>query len=135
MIDSINSTQNKSTNIDFILNCNKIDCKDVHGEKALWQSVIMQAALDATRQPLNVKERIERAKTIAWFSMQNEDFLMVCSFAEFSPESIIKGLKSAIAKNKKTIRRPKTKNLRRLDKLNQNNIQIIRKITSLSAVK
>jgi len=85
---------------------------DPTGDRALWQSVIMQAAIDATGNPKDIKGKIERAKTIAWFSLENEDFLMVCQFANFEPNSIISGLRRAIKSNKskngrKFLKKPK----------------------------
>jgi hypothetical protein len=72
--------------------------RDVLGEKALWQSVLMQAALDAISSPKTKKEKVERAKTISWFSMGNHDYLAVCSLADLEPEFIIKGVRKAVAK-------------------------------------
>jgi hypothetical protein len=84
--------------------------RDIIGETALWQSVIMQATLDATSQPSDIKGRIERAKTIAWFSTNNEDFLEVCSLANFDPQTIIAKLKATLQKQKKRPKRRKIKN-------------------------
>lgn len=120
MSDFITSNQNKQAkNMDTILNLEKAGEKDLLGEKALWQSVLMQAALDATSNPQTVKERIERAKTIAWFSMRNDDFLLVCSFADLSPEFVISGIKSAIQKNKKVNQRRRVKRRTQLSNLSR----------------
>jgi hypothetical protein len=107
-------------NKDSILNCNRADGLDLLGEKALWQSVLMQAALDATSNAQSVKDRIERAKTIAWFSIQNEDFLLVCSFAELNPELVIRGIKSAIQKSKKVNHKKRIRSRRHISKLSRN---------------
>ena len=98
---------------------------DTIGEKALWQSVVMQAAIDVTSDPVELKDRIERAKTIAWFSLQNEDFLLVCSFAELDPQMVIQKIRVAIKNSKnfhKKRRAKKTRN-RRLSLQEQNKTQ------------
>lgn len=92
---------------------------DATSERALWQSVIMQAVFDIASPPKDMKGRIQRAKTVAWFSIQDEDFLQVCSFAGFSPETLIKNItklyrKAKAAKNNKRI--IKNKHLRRVNK-------------------
>ena len=103
--------------IEEMLRYFKINCKDLTGEKALWQSVVMQAVIDAISKPKDIKSKIERAKTRAWFSINNENFILVCLFAELNPDFIIKGLKNILKKNKKPyILRHRKKN-RELDKL------------------
>ena len=106
-------------NKDYILNCDKADDLDLLGEKALWQSVVMQAALDATSNAQSLRDKIEQAKTIAWFSMRNEDFLLVCSFAELNPELVIRGIKSAIQRSKKVNYKKRMRSRRHISKLSQ----------------
>lgn len=90
-------------NFDFI---GKIDTT---GERALWQSVIMQAAIDILNIPPTMNERMERARTIAWFSLDNEDFLFVCSLAELNPHEILKGIRVTIKKSKLKQKRKRAK--------------------------
>jgi hypothetical protein len=123
MSDSTTSSNNKAENRDAALNFCDTD-KDLLGEKALWQSVLMQAALDATSNPQTVKERIERAKTITWFSMRNDDFLLVCSFADLSPEFVMRGIKSAIAKNKKGNKKRRIRSRRHINNLSRRTTSI-----------
>jgi cation transport regulator ChaB len=106
--------------------------KDIIGEKALWQSVIMQAVLDATSNNDDMKSRVEKAKSIAWFSMKNQDFLTVCSFAGMSPDFVIKGFKHALQQNKNSRKTRRTKNTKRLCKVIKNNSNS--KVSRLKAV-
>jgi len=87
--------------VEELLRYFEINAQDLTGEKALWQSVVMQAVLDATSKTTDLKSRIEKAKTTSWFSYNNEDFILVCSFAELDPDFIINGLKRILKKNKK----------------------------------
>jgi hypothetical protein len=96
-----NLTSNSQVNIEDLLSYFEIKTMDLSGERALWQSVIMQAVLDAIVKPKNIKEKMQRAKTISWFSHANEDFMLVCSFANLSPDFIIEGVRKIIKKNKK----------------------------------
>lgn len=101
---------------------------DTIGEKALWQSVIMQAAIDVTNDPRELKDRIERAKTIAWFSLHNEDFILVCSLAEMNPEDIIQKIKPAIQSSKKHHKKRKAKQRRNRRITQENNNEPISKL-------
>lgn len=93
-----------------LLNYTSIDKREVSGEQALWKSVIMQAALDVINTPRNTRERIQRVQTIAWFSKQNKDFMMVCAFADMDPDHMINGIKKILQHSKKPIRRRFQKN-------------------------
>lgn len=74
-------------------------------EMSLWQSVIVQAVLDATCAPVNSKARREKTKGIIWLSMQNKDFLFVCELAGLNPIYVIKGAKKAIKQSTANHRR------------------------------
>lgn len=76
-----------------------IDVGDLVGEQALWQSVIVQAVMDIASDPAKMSDRIERRKTISWFSQHNEDFLLVCSFTDLDPAVIIRGVKNILKQN------------------------------------
>ena len=76
-------------------------------EQALWQSVIMQAVLDATSAPTNSKARKDKTKAIIWFSLQNADFQFVCEMAGMNPLYVIRGAKKAI-KNSSAINKRKS---------------------------
>lgn len=73
---------------------------DVSGERALWQSVIMQAVLDLIHKPKKINDKIDRAKTLSWFSKSNEDFLTVCSLAGLNPDMVINGAARAVTASK-----------------------------------
>lgn len=72
--------------------------------RGVWQSVILQAILDATT--LSAKPSMQKARTeaLAWFCMENDDFLEVCSFANMNPHRVMKGamreIKRSQAKHK-----------------------------------
>lgn len=67
--------------------------------KGLWQSVIMQAVLDALKIPKTAMDKIENKKTISWFSMKNEDFILVCSLADMDPLRLVQNVKRSLLKN------------------------------------
>jgi hypothetical protein len=98
-IEELSKTQ---PSIEELLKYLDINAKDLSGEIALWQSVIMQAVLDATSESKDIKSKIERAKTIAWFSLNNKDFMLVCSLSELNPHFVISGLKKVLKKNKRS---------------------------------
>ncbi|MDA0780984.1 MAG: hypothetical protein PQ612_01360 [Rickettsiales bacterium] len=106
--------------IEELLRYFEINTKDLTGEIALWQSVVMQAVIDSISKPKDIKAKIERAKTISWFSHKNEDFILVCSFAELSPDFIIQGLRKILKKNKKPYISRYNKKHRQLNKLSGN---------------
>ncbi len=91
--------------VDMKLNYEKIKKSDFLGEKSLWQAVVMQAALDATSPATSPEARMLRTKTLTWFSMHNEDFLLVCSFAELIPHEIIRNIRKTAQQTKKFRRR------------------------------
>jgi hypothetical protein len=64
--------------------------------KALWQSVILQALLDAVNGSRKSAMRRVRAEAVAWFSLDNEDFAEVCHLAGFHPQRVLKGAKDMI---------------------------------------
>ncbi|MCE3233457.1 MAG: hypothetical protein K0R98_1714 [Rickettsiaceae bacterium] len=83
-------------NIHKMVNLARIKDREYVGEKTLWQSVILQAALDATKTPTNVHERFRRKKTIKWFSLKNKDFLLICALAGYEPAYVVRRLRKAI---------------------------------------
>lgn len=101
-LNKIEELSNLQPSIESLLKYLDINSRDLSGEIALWQSVIMQAVLDATSKPKDTKSKIERSKTIAWFSLNNKDFMLVCSLSELNPHFIINGLKKALSKNKRS---------------------------------
>lgn len=109
--------QSGQLSIEELLKYFEINTKDITGEIALWQSVIMQAVIDAISKPKDIKARIERAKTISWFSHNNEDFILVCSFAELSPDFIIGGIRKILKNTKKPYKCRNIKKHRQLNKL------------------
>ncbi|PIR39343.1 MAG: hypothetical protein COV35_02165 [Alphaproteobacteria bacterium CG11_big_fil_rev_8_21_14_0_20_39_49] len=119
-----NTADNHKSNqlsIEELLRYFEINTKDLTGEIALWQSVVMQAVIDSISKPKDIKAKIERAKTISWFSHNNEDFILVCSFAELSPDFVIQGLRKILKKNKKPYISRYNKKHRQLNKLSSCN--------------
>lgn len=78
---------------------------EIEGERALWQSVIMQAVLDLQIKADNLKQKIKRAETLKWFSKQDQDFMFVCSMAELDPDMLIKGAREVFKKYHKSFKR------------------------------
>ena len=78
------------------LSYNFISKTDTMPLRALWQSVIMQAVIDIKTIPDDKYERIDRRKTLAWFSMMSKDFVEVCDLADFEPSVVIKNVKILI---------------------------------------
>lgn len=87
---------------------NKLDHTD--GKIALWQSVIMQAILDISANPKKLRDKVERQKTISWFSESNEDFITVCTLAYLSPKFVLNGFKYVMKNNKNNIKNKSKKN-------------------------
>jgi hypothetical protein len=65
-------------------------------EKALWQSVVMQALLDAMNFASKSKQTAHEKKTIHWFSMEDEDFITVCQLAFLDPSYIVRNARKVI---------------------------------------
>ena len=123
-IEELSTTQ---LSIESLLKYLDINATDLSGEIALWQSVIMQAVLDATATPKDIKTKIDKAKTIAWFSLNNEDFILVCSLSELNPHFVISGLKKVLKKNKRSYinySAKKHKILRRKEAVQTKSVQV-----------
>ncbi len=106
--------EKKSTSDEDRFDYNARDCIS---ERALWQSVIMQAILDISKEPIDARQKSERLKTIAWFSPKNQDFMLVCSFADLDSKMVLRGhyralkIYEANRKNKRKVKhRGATKN-------------------------
>lgn len=87
----------------------------------------MQAVLDATSTPKDIKSKIEKAKTTAWFSLNNKDFMLVCSLSELNPHFVISGLKKVLKKNKRSYinySAKKHKMLRRKEAVQTKSVQV-----------
>lgn len=74
---------------------------DSSGETSLWQSVIIQAALDIFSESKCPKAKRAKTQAIAWFNKTNEDFVTICSFAELDPDFVVRGMKKALHRLKK----------------------------------
>lgn len=81
---------------------------EIEGERALWQSVIMQAVLDLQVKADNLKKKIKRAETLKWFSKQDEDFMFVCQMADLDADMIIKGARKLFKAHHKSFKRKNT---------------------------
>ena len=68
------------------------------GEKALWQSVIMQAVIDIMSNSKRTSEKVAKNKAESWFNMNDRNFLMVCQMAELDPIFLIRNVKILIKK-------------------------------------
>ncbi len=88
--------------IELNTNYTQLKSNDATGEKALWQSVIMQAIFDAASTPNNTQGKIDRLNARKWFSLENEDFITVCVYAGFDPQTVINGAKSFVTKNRQS---------------------------------
>jgi hypothetical protein len=69
---------------------------DSSGEKALWQSVIIQAALDIFSNSKCPKAIRAKKQALSWFKKSNADFVLVCSFAELDPDYVVRSMKRAL---------------------------------------
>lgn len=109
IISDQSTLSKKSIKHNKTLNIYELENKISHtdGERALWQSVIMQAILDIMARPKKLRDKIERQKTISWFSENNEDFMNVCLFADLSPEFVMSGFKGIMKNNKTNIKSKK----------------------------
>lgn len=86
--------------------CND-DGQGIPGEQSLWRAVITQALMDASSNSKKVIDKVERARALAWFSMRNKDFLLVCALADLDPRYVLKKVKEAIARGCKWRQKPK----------------------------
>lgn len=58
-------------------------------ERMLWRSVIAQAIFDGIQAPTNSKTKTEKAQAVAWFSLNNSDFKLVCEMADLNAKLVI----------------------------------------------
>jgi uncharacterized protein (UPF0147 family) len=77
--------------------------REINGEKALWQAVVVQAVMDILSNAKCPKVRRAKKQALNWLKKSNEDFLMVCSFAGFDPDFVIRGMKRALYRTNKQI--------------------------------
>lgn len=68
--------------------------------QALWQSVIMQAVIDACSGSKKPSMRRIRAEARAWFCFENSDFTEVCTLAGMNPLRVMRGAHKAIKQAK-----------------------------------
>jgi len=66
---------------------------DVVGETALWQSVIMQAALDAKSMSETEDRQWCKHYAIVWLTGMSKDFILVCELARMCPIEICQSAK------------------------------------------
>ncbi|MDB2414695.1 hypothetical protein N9W34_02875 [Rickettsiales bacterium] len=123
MTASLNK-ENKNTNstkeaseIDIINQSSLFDKSNhtSYNVRQLWQSVLAQALLDATKNAYTPNQKLKRQKNAEWFSIENDDFLQVCCFAGVEPVDLIKQVSKPIiaarsnsnpSKKRRQIRRP-----------------------------
>lgn len=72
-----------------------------YGLRGLWRAVIAQALIDALNGSKKVASKIERARSIAWFSLSNKEFLIVCAYADLDPHYVIQKVRQALLAGKK----------------------------------
>ncbi len=66
------------------------DHNQFKGELALWRFVIIKA-LDDLKLPLsNKRYRIWQKQACKWLVKENTEFIIVCEYANISPEYILK---------------------------------------------
>lgn len=62
---------------------------DMQSEVGLWRAVVMQNLEDLKLPKTNKKYRSWLKQAIKWFSDADEDFYLVCEFANFSAHKIL----------------------------------------------
>ena len=70
------------------------------GEINLWRAVVKQSLDDFLLPDSNNKYRIWREQAIQWFVEADEDFYIICKFANLSAEKILESAYRNIAKIK-----------------------------------
>ncbi len=68
------------------------------GEVSLYRGVVMQALIDCYTLSKRTEDQNARLDAFSWFSLQNDDFLTVCSYADMDPNYVLRKAKEAIAK-------------------------------------
>lgn len=68
----------------------------IRKEVAMWRAVIMQALLDCVNMSKRTEDKVAKNQALRWFSMQNENFLMVCEFAHLDPSQVLRKANKAI---------------------------------------
>lgn len=63
---------------------------------ALWRGVIIQSAMDCLSQSKKREEIKARNDALEWLSIDNQNFLMVCHFAQLEPTYVIKKIKHGL---------------------------------------
>jgi len=58
-------------------------------ETNLWRAVISQALYDLTLPPTNREYILWRNRVLDWFKNDNEDFMLVCEYANLSATDIL----------------------------------------------
>ena len=58
-------------------------------ETNLWRAVISQALYDLTLPPSNREYILWRNRVLNWFKSDNEDFILVCEYANLSVKDIL----------------------------------------------
>lgn len=56
--------------------------------RALWRAVIMQAIFDLTSNSSRTEEKMAKKHAQSWLLGGSEDFLQVCSMAEYDPKFV-----------------------------------------------
>jgi hypothetical protein len=65
------------------------DQQGLLGEVSMWRAVIIRA-LEDLRLPLsNKRYKIWNKQALRWFSETNEDFLIICDYAQLSPHHVL----------------------------------------------
>ena len=62
---------------------------DTRGEVSLWRAVITQAIIDSVNTSKRGDRKKAKESALNWFDMANENFLLVCKFAEMCPDEVI----------------------------------------------
>ncbi len=63
--------------------------QESEGEVKLWRAVIIKALEDLKLPESNKKYRIWKKQAKILFNKDNEEFLMVCQYAQVSPDHVV----------------------------------------------
>ena len=98
------------------------DSKHLLGCRALWRAVIMQAITDIINNYSRTEDKIEKEFARQWILDGREDFLTVCSMAEYNSYYIQRKVKSIIKNNTKYNHNTLNVMKRKIDNKGINNI-------------
>lgn len=69
--------------------------KITRGFVALWRGVLLQQIQDAASNDKKAEARNRKHQAIAWFNLDNDDFVDVCLLAGFNPAHVLRKFRAA----------------------------------------